>query len=281
MRTGSFLSLSGHAFHRVAFTDWGDNANARVLICVHGLTRNGRDFDFLASVLQREYRVLCPDMVGRGRSDWLTIKQDYNYPTYCADMATLMAWLRTEAVDWVGTSMGGIIGMLLAAQPNTPIRRLVLNDIGPFIPKPALERIASYVGADPRFDRMDDVETYLRRIHAGFGPLTDEQWAHLARHSAKPTTDGYALVYDPGIAHSFHSAPLQDIDLWAVWDQIRCPVLAIRGGDSDVLLADTAAQMQCRGPQTELVEIAAVGHAPALLAADQIAIVRDWLLNQG
>jgi pimeloyl-ACP methyl ester carboxylesterase len=277
MRASSFLCLSAHGFHRLAFTDWGD-MRSDVLICAHGLTRNGRDFDFLASVLAADYRVVCPDVAGRGRSDWLSVKEDYNYATYCADMAALMAWLHAEQVDWVGTSMGGIIGMLLAAQSQTPIRRLVLNDVGPFIPKSVLERIAIYLAADLRFKQLAGLETYLRGIHAGFGPLTDAQWSYLAEHSAKQTPDGdWALVYDPGIAQSFRARPLEDVNLWPVWNNIRCPVLVIRGAESDLLLAETVAQMRQRGPHTEVVELAGVGHAPALMSEDQIEIVRDWL----
>jgi pimeloyl-ACP methyl ester carboxylesterase len=279
MRTASVSCLSTHTFHRMVFTDWGDAANERLLLCVHGLTRNGRDFDFLAGALQDTYRVVCPDVVGRGASDWLTVKQDYSYQTYCANMAALIAWLRVEQLDWVGTSMGGIIGMLLAAQPNTPIRRLVLNDVGAFIPKAALEYIEEYVGIDPRFDRLDDIEHYLRRIHAGFGPLTDEQWTHLARHSAKQTDDGrYALVYDPSIAHAFRAGNHEDVRLWTVWDRIRCPVLVIRGASSDLLPTDTVAEMRQRGPKMDVVELPGIGHAPALMSNDQIQIVRDWLL---
>ncbi|MFQ6024591.1 MAG: alpha/beta fold hydrolase [Acidiferrobacterales bacterium] len=278
MRTASFLSVSPHAFHRIAFTEWGDPDNERVLICVHGLTRNGRDFDFLAAALEDRYRVVCPDVVGRGRSEWLTVKEDYIYATYDTDMAALIARLDTERVDWVGTSMGGLIGMLLAALPNTPIRRLVVNDIGPFIPKTALERIGQYVGTDPHFENLADLEAHLREVHAGFGPLTDKQWGHLTRHSAHKTEDGrYALMYDPAIALRFTAEPLEDMDLWAVWDQIRCPVLLLRGTESDVLLAETAEEMQKRGPRAQLVEFPGVGHAPALMAQDQIDTVRNWL----
>lgn len=249
-------------------------------MCVHGLTRNGRDFDFLAAALAQDHRVVCPDVVGRGCSDWLDVKEDYSYTTYCTDTAALMAWLRVEHVDWVGTSMGGLIGMLLAAQPQSPIRRLVLNDVGPFIPKSALERIAGYVGTDPRFDGLAQVEAYLREVTGGFGPLNDEQWDHLVRYSVREMADGqYALMYDPAIALAFRPAARDDIDLWAVWDKVQCPVLVLRGGESDLLLADTVAQMQTRSPQTEVVEFGGVGHAPALMAQEQIDVVRDWLLR--
>ena len=280
MRTSSFLSLSPHAFHRLAFTEWGEPDNDRILLCVHGLTRNGRDFDFLATALKADYRVLCPDIAGRGDSEWLEIKEDYHYPTYCADMAALVAYLRADQIDWVGTSMGGIIGMLLAAQPNSPIRRLIINDIGPFIPRTALERIGQYVGGDPQFDSMNEVVAYLRQVHSGFGPLTDDQWEHLAHHSVHGTEDGeYRLRYDPAIAHPFKAGPMMDADLWDVWDRIRYPVLVLRGTDSDVLLEETATEMQRRGPPTEVVQFRGIGHAPALMAKDQIDTIRDWLLQ--
>ena len=219
-------------------------------------------------------------MPGRGRSDWLAVKEDYNYSTYCANMAALVAWLHTDQVDWIGTSMGGIIGMLLAAQSNTPIRRLIINDIGPLVPKAALERIGRYVGTDPRFTDRVEAEHYLREVHAGFGPLSDAQWAHLAQYSVRRhANDHYRLTYDPGIARPFHEKPLEDVDLWAMWDSIRCPVLVIRGAESDLLLSETADEMQRRGPPMDLVELAGVGHAPALMSDDQIRIVRDWLLS--
>ncbi|HEX9584719.1 MAG TPA: alpha/beta hydrolase [Gammaproteobacteria bacterium] len=280
MREGSFLSLGPNGFHRVVYSDWGDVQNRRVLICVHGLTRNGRDFDTLANALSEDYRVVCPDVAGRGRSEWLPVKQDYGYPVYCADMAALIAHLRAESVDWLGTSMGGLIGMLLAATPGTPLRRLVMNDIGPLIPKVALERIASYVGTDPRFDNMSALDAYIREIYAPFGPLTDAQWRGLVESSARTTADGdIGLSYDPGIAEPLRAAPLEDIDLWTVWDAVQCPVLLLRGQKSDVLPAETAEEMQRRGPKTTFVELPEIGHAPALMANDQIGTIRDWLLS--
>lgn len=279
MRTHSFKSLAPHGFHRVAYAEWGDPESSDIALCVHGLTRNGRDFDHLAAALQGERRVLCPDVAGRGRSEWLAAVEDYGYPTYCADMAALLARVGGEAVDWVGTSMGGLIGMMLAAQPGTPIRRLVMNDVGPFVPKEALERIAAYVGTDPHFASLGELERHLREIHAPFGPLTDEQWAHLAHCSVRELPDGaYALAYDPGIATAFKTRPLEDLDLWALWDNVRCPVLVLRGAESDLLLPDTARQMRERGPHAEVVELAGIGHAPALMEHSQIDTVRDWLL---
>ena len=279
MRNHSYLSRGPHAFHRVAFTDWGSSENERIAICVHGLTRNGRDFDYLAAVLADEYRVVCPDIVGRGCSEWLAVKEDYSYPTYCADMASMVAWLHADRVDWVGTSMGGLIGMLLAALANTPIRRLVVNDVGPLIPAAALERIGAYVGSDPRFDDVEAVEQYSREIYAPFGPLGDAQWRHLARHGFRKCEDGgYGLAYDPGISVNLKADSYEDVDLWAVWDAIRCPVLVLRGAESDLLTAETVQEMRERGPCAKVVEFPGIGHAPALMESDQINIIREWLL---
>ncbi|MFO1350862.1 MAG: alpha/beta hydrolase [Gammaproteobacteria bacterium] len=278
MKVRRLLGLGPHGFHRLCYCEWGDPANDRVLICVHGLTRNARDFDFLAEALENDYRVLCPDIVGRGRSDWLSHPADYGYPLYLSDMAALIARSGAAEVDWVGTSMGGLIGMLLAAQPNSPIRRLVLNDVGPFLPKAALERIGAYLGKPVSFQKLEEMEAYLRVIAAPFGPLTDAQWRHLTQPSAKPlASGGYGFAYDPAIAAPFRGQPLADVDLWPVWAQLRCPVLVLRGAESDLLLRADAEAMTTRGPRARLVEFAGVGHAPMLMAADQIAVVRDWL----
>jgi Predicted hydrolases or acyltransferases (alpha/beta hydrolase superfamily) len=280
MREKSLYCLGLHGFHRVAYREWGDPGNPRVLVCVHGLTRNGRDFDRLALALASEYRVACPDVVGRGRSDWLSVAGDYAYPTYLADMAALMARLDCKEVDWVGTSMGGLIGMMLAAQPASPMRRLVLNDVGPLIPKAGLVRIAGYVGKDPRFANIAALERYLREVYAGFGALADDEWRELAENSARLLEDGsYGLAYDPAIAATFATDPAEDMDLWSIWDRVRCPVLVLRGTESDLLTSDIARAMCTRGPGARLVEFAAVGHAPMLRDPEQIAVVRNWLLS--
>ena len=272
-------SLGPHGFHRVAYYDWGDPNNSKVVICVHGLTRNGRDFDMLAQALAPQCRVLCPDVVGRGQSDWLAHADDYGYPVYLSDMAALIARSGAEQIHWVGTSMGGLIGMMLAAQPGSPITRLVINDVGPFIPKSALQRIASYVGGTPRFASLGSLEAHLRLICAPFGPLTDDQWHHLAVHSSRRYDDGtLGLTYDPSIAKPF-AAPLQDVTLWPVWDAIACPTLVLRGAQSDLLLRETAREMTCRGPKAQLVEFEGIGHAPMLMGADQFEVVREFLLS--
>ncbi len=281
-KESGFLSLGPHGFHRIAFTQWGDGHSKRVAVCVHGLTRNGRDFDDLATDLSQEstngFKVACPDLPGRGHSHWLSDPADYTLPVYMSDMTALIARLGAEQVDWIGTSLGGLIGMTLAAQPNSPIRSLVLNDIGPFVPSKALKRIGEYVGHEDKFNDYDSLKNYLMNVHAGFGDLPDENWEHLCRHSGRRNEDGsWRLHYDPSIAISFRNASAADIDLWSMWEQITCPVLILRGEDSDVLTRDTAHQMLERGPAAELIEFPAIGHAPALMEEAQIDAVRSWL----
>jgi pimeloyl-ACP methyl ester carboxylesterase len=261
----------------LSYAEWGRADAARTVVCVHGLTRNGRDFDHLAAVLQNRARVICPDMVGRGLSDPLGDPEYYALPTYVAHMLQMIDKLDLREVDWVGTSMGGLIGMGVAAS-GAPIRRLVLNDIGPFIPKTALERINMYLGLSLSFASLEALEAHLREIHAGFGALSDAEWRHLAEHSASRREDGtFRLSYDQRLGEPMKRGPIEDVDLWPVWEQIRCPVLVLRGVQSDLLLAQIAAEMTRRGPRAEVVEIDGTGHAPALMAKDQIEIVRDWL----
>ena len=279
MHERSLMCLGQHGFHKVAYYEWGDPANDRVLICVHGLTRTGRDFDMLAEALADSYRVITVDLPGRGNSHWLPVKTDYQPPTYAADMAALIARLDVEQVDWVGTSLGGLIGMTLGAQPNTPIRKLVLVDIGPYVPKDALTRISGYVGTDPEFPDVTALEGYLREVNAPFGPLTDEQWAFLARNSARhdPKGDCWRLHYDPGIAEPFKEGFSEDVSIWPLWDMVKVPTLVVHGAESDILLKETTDEMMTRGPGAEVITVPGVGHAPTLLDAAQIRPVREWL----
>jgi len=271
----TYRGLGPHGFHTLAYTEWGAAGAARTVLCVHGMTRNGRDFDHLARALAGGARVVCPDVAGRGASDWLARPEDYGFPQYLADMNALVARLDVDAVDWVGTSMGGLIGMMLAAQPGTPIRRLVMNDIGALIPKAALNRLGQYVGKAGTFADPAAAEAYFREVYAPFGPLADAHWRHIAEHSIRRADDGgYRLHYDPAIAGTLAD---DDVDLWAVWDAVRAPVLLVRGAESDILPAAVAAEMTGRGPGATLVEFAGIGHAPALMAEDQIAVVRDFL----
>ena len=274
-----FLGLSPAGFHRTAYWEWpSPAAQAPNLIAMHGLTRNGRDFDSLARALSPRVRVICPDVVGRGKSDWLANASLYGYPQYLADSAALIAAVGAGSLDWLGTSMGGLVGMMLAAQPLTPIRRLILNDVGPFIPKASLTRIGGYVGQDPHFTDLAELEAYLRRVHASFGDLSDADWAHMARHSARRRPGGgFGLAYDPAIAQPFRIGPIADVDLWPIWDRIACPVLVLRGGQSDLLLGETAHEMVRRKPETTLITFPECGHAPALMNVRQIAAIADWL----
>lgn len=278
MRRHGFRSLGLHGFHHIAYTEWGNPANPNVLVCVHGLTRCGRDFDSLAAALADKWRVVCPDLPGRGDSEWLAVKSGYVPPTYCADMASLIARLGTETVVWFGTSLGGIVGTALAAQPGTPLRGLAVNDIGPFVPGSGLQRIATLVGTDPRFATLAEAEAYIRKAMATFGVTKAEDWRHLTAISTRPDAGGgYRLHYDPGIAEAFRGTAYEDIDFWSLWDQVTCPTLAIRGESSDILSPEVAVLMTKRGPKAKLVEFQGCGHAPALLDAGQIASVRDWL----
>ncbi|UJP05174.1 MAG: alpha/beta hydrolase [Nitrosomonas sp.] len=276
--------------HHIAYTDWGDPDNPHVVVCVHGLTRNCRDFDFFAHAIQNDCRVICVDVVGRGQSDWLEHACDYDYyPLYLADAAALVTFLQTQypvpiTLDWVGISMGGLIGMILAIQPGLPfsVNKLIISDIGPLIPAAALKRIAGYVGKDPRFENFEALQAYMKAISVSFGPLTEQQWHHLAIHSAREYPDGsFGFRYDPRIAISFQSHEIKDIDLWAQWDRLTVPTLVLRGVGSDILSTDTAAQMKLRGAKARIVEFNGVGHSPMLLDVEQIDTVRDFILNEG
>ncbi|MDR2014713.1 MAG: alpha/beta hydrolase [Azoarcus sp.] len=280
MREHAVLCMGPHGLHRMAYTEWGDPDNQKVLLCVHGLTRNSRDFDMLAKALSGDYRVVCPDVAGRGCSDWLRVKFDYTFPLYVSDMVTLIARLGVQHVDWVGTSMGGVIGMLLAGQSQSPVRRLVLNDVGPLITSESLRRIGQYIGQAPEFPTLEAAEGYLRKIGASFGTLTDEQWQHLTRHSMRSIKNGFTFNYDPALADPFHMMPiLLDVEAWDAYDRICHPVLAIRGAESDLLRRKTWLEMAERGPRAKLIEFPGIGHAPMLMSEDQITAIRDFLLD--
>lgn len=280
--------LDATGLHRMAYWEWaGPSADAPVLVCVHGLSRQGRDFDALARVLSGRYRVVCPDVVGRGRSDWLRQPGGYQIPSYVSDMVALLARLDVEQVDWVGTSMGGLIGLGLASLPRpegalSPIRRLVLNDVGPAIRYEALQRIGGYLGKVQRFTSLDEGAGYLRSISEGFGPHSEAEWLALSEPLFREEDGGWKLRYDPAIALPFAAvtpeiAAAGEAMLWGAYDALRCPTLLIRGAESDLLSAETARAMTQRGPGARLVELPGVGHAPTLIHDDQIAIVRDFL----
>ncbi|MFY9315972.1 MAG: alpha/beta hydrolase [Burkholderiales bacterium] len=272
---------SPRGLHRVSYLEWGDPANQRVLVCVHGLTRCARDFDALATAMSDRYRVICPDVAGRGDSEWLADPMLYQLPQYVSDMVTLIARLDVEHVEWLGTSMGGLIGMALAAQPGTPVRKLVINDAGPVVAKASLERIASYVGAAPVFPDLAAAEKYVRAVSVTFGPHDDAQWRFLTEVVVRRNeSGGLRMHYDPSLAEPFRKLmPEKDMELWPMWDAIRCPTLVLRGALSDLLTRETCDTMGERGPRAKIAEIPGVGHAPTLMHADQIGIVRDFLLG--
>ena len=282
MRTGTLSYLLDDRFRRLAWTEWGDPA-APVVVCVHGLTRTGRDFDALAGALADRARVVAPDLPGRGASEWLDGPEAYTPASYLQALSHLLAVVGASGelpVRWVGTSLGGILGMLVAASGCSPISRMVLNDVGPFIPKAALARIADYLRDAPtEFADTAALEAHLRRVHAPFGPLTDPQWRHLARTSGRALPDGrVALHYDPAIAAAMRASEPADVDLWPVWAAgAATPRLVVRGATSDLLEPATAERMVADG--AELVVVPDAGHAPALMDAATIGRVRDFLFG--
>ncbi len=279
-RSNSVHYLLGTRFYKMAYVEFGNPA-APAVVCVHGLTRNGRDFDALAQALEDRFHVICPDLPGRGKSDWLPDALAYQPPSYIPALTHLLAQINKK-VAYIGTSLGGICGMMLAAAPGTPLTRLVLNDVGPHIPAASLKRIRDYmVGAPERYPSMAALEAHLRHVYAPFGNLSDSQWAHLARHSARSVLDqtgqgAFALHYDPKIIEPLRNTVPMDVDMWPLWGMITIPRLVIRGAQSDLLLPSTFEQMLGHGAEGHVVPQA--GHAPALMDADTIARIREFLL---
>ncbi|HXD40785.1 MAG TPA: alpha/beta hydrolase [Ramlibacter sp.] len=284
--------------HRLAYWLWGDPLAGHVIVCVHGLSRQGRDFDLLAeALLQRSdhpLRVVCPDVVGRGRSDWLKDPAGYQIPGYAADMLAMIAGLQQQAavitLDWLGTSMGGLIGMAVAGTPKlplpAPVRRLVLNDVGPAIQWQALQRIGTYLGNTGRFETVEQAAAAMWAISTSFGPHTPEQWLALSQAMVRAAPEGgFTLHYDPAIAVPFRtvteeSAAQGQAALWQLYDNIRAEVLLTRGANSDLLSRETALAMTQRGPKARLVEFEGVGHAPTFVANNQIEAAASFLLRQ-
>ena len=283
-RFGSVQCLDSRGLHRMSYAEWGEADNPKVLICAHGLARQGRDFDTLARAMAAEYRVVCPDVVGRGRSDWLADPMGYGIPQYVGDMVTLLARLDAREVHWVGTSMGGLIGLTLAGMKDSPISRLVLNDVGPKIEYEALVRIGQYLGAPAHWATLDEAADALWAISQSFGPHTREQWLALSEPQLRADGDGFKPHYDPAIAVPFRAVTQQvaaagEAIAWHTYDQIRCPTLLLRGAESDLLSRETAAEMTRRGPRAQLHEFAGVGHAPMMVQPDQVQVVRQFLLG--
>ncbi len=276
--------LDNRGLHRMAYWEWGDAANPRVLVCAHGLTRQGRDFDTLARALCDTYRVVCPDVVGRGRSEWLADPMTYAVPQYVADMVTLLARLDAKEVDWVGTSMGGLIGLGVAALKGSPLRRFVINDVGPTIEPAAIARIGGYVGRPAQWATLGEAANALWEISQGFGPHTPEQWLALTEPQLEHVGGVFKPRSDPAIALPFKAVTPQmaqagEAMLWHAWDSLKLPTLLLRGAQSDLLSAATAQAMTQRGPRAQLVQFDGVGHAPMLVQREQVAAVRDFLLS--
>ena len=283
LKTVQCLSPTG--LHSMAYKEWGDPRNPNLLVCVHGVTRVGDDFDLLARELAGTYRVVCPDVVGRGRSGRLRNPQHYQLPQYVSDMVTLLARLDAETVDWFGTSMGGLIGIGLASLEGNPLRKLILNDIGPALDAGALARIGGYIGEAVRFVTFEEGVDYIRTISAPFGPHTDEEWKKLAGDVLRQDTNGqWIRHYDLGLAVPFKAATPESTKqaealLWHAYDAITCATLLVRGEHSDLLSREVAQQMTTRGPRATLVEMPGVGHAPTFMHADQIAVAKAFLLG--
>lgn len=285
-RDGFFSIADRHAgpgrTRRLAFYEWGAPTNPRVALCVHGLSRNARDFDWLARALSKTHRVIGVDCPGRGKSDWLRGPSGYQLPTYIDDIAALMQFLRVAEVDWIGTSMGGLMGITIAASENPErrrlIRRLVLNDIGPFLPGKPMERVGTYVGRAPRFADLEAAYDYQAGVNAEWANMTEAQRTHIAAHSVRSLDDGgFAIHYDPVIGRPLHTPPIPDLDIWSRWDAVSAPTLVLRGTLSDILLRETAAEMTTRGPRAKLIEIQGVGHTPSLMTGEQIGAIARFL----
>jgi pimeloyl-ACP methyl ester carboxylesterase len=275
---------SGAGLHRIAYTEWGDPDNPRVLLCVHGLTRSGRDFDRVAEALAGTYRVICPDVAGRGLSSWLANPNFYSVPQYVADMVTLIARLNVETVDWFGTSMGGLIGMALAGLPDTPIRKLLLNDVGPHLEPVAVQRIGDYLGKPIQFETLQQGIDYAALLAQTFGPLSPDEWREINTPLLHEKDGAWRFRYDPRIAQPFtaiteEAAKLGEAALWHSLASFQGPLLVVRGEQSDLLSRETVTKMVETGKAVSSVEIAGVGHAPAFVSADQIDIARQFFIG--
>lgn len=280
LREDSITSISKKGFHRISYFDWGKENSDDTVFCLHGLTRNRHDFDKLASRLSKRRRVICPDTAGRGKSDWLRNPDDYQLQQYNMDLTVLISRIGCQNFDIIGTSMGGLMGIIMASMENSPVRKLVINDIAPEVPYEALRRLSLYLGEDPLFDNKKELEKYLRETLSPFGPMTDADWKHMAKTSARKSDEGFRLAFDPAIASNYQRYwLLAYFNLWRFWKRIECPVLVLRGKESDFLTDTLLAKMKNRLPHMDVIEFDDVGHAPTLNAPQQIEPVIEWLDN--
>lgn len=273
-----FLSLSEEGFHRLAYREWGKRGKKPTLICVHGVTRLAQDFDVLAQRLSKDYHVVCLDVVGRGDSDWFRSHRFYNFAQYCSDVTALIAHLNVEKVHYLGTSMGGIIGIILAAFPKTPIQSLIVNDVGPEMVMSEIRRIGTYIGKAPDFASREEALAFVRTTYGSFGKLTDAQWENMADYSVRNFGDTLRVHYDPQIGKAFRSNyAFYTFALWSYWEKIHCPTMTLRGKESTFLTKNVAEKMGQRGPQNILIEIDDAGHAPALLSDFEFTAIKQFL----
>lgn len=296
MKADYCLGLSEEGFHHIAYTEWGQaNPTLTPILCLHGMTRNGRDFDTLAGYLSYLGRhVFCPDIVGRGESSWLKNPLHYSFEQYMADMNTMIGRIGAKQIDWIGTSLGGLIGMFLAAMPNTPIRRLVLNDVGAQIPSQGIMRLAQYAGKDPNFSSLEEAKKYYKKQMGDIGELSEADWQRVTESSVRQNASGrFISKTDRGITMSHAKSqvawqaimhPLKalegslfDMDWWRIWRKVTCPVLIIHGEKSDILTPSIIQKMRVIHPATELITIPHVGHAPALVNPEQHEMIYKWL----
>jgi len=279
VREETLLHLGPEGFHRVAYREWGAHDNPEVLICVHGISRRASDFDDIAQALSNDYRVVCPDMPGRGLSDWMDDKSHYVQGLYLSICAALIARTGARSVDWLGTSMGGRLGMALASTPNTPIRKLVINDIGPQVPAAGRADNFAHFGTDPRFESEQAGMRYVRETRAAFGPTTEAAWLKFCKDSLRQMDDGqWTLHYDPGLKVTAGAAASSEA--WQQWQRITCPVYVLWGLKSKILIADVVERMQTTGPKAEVFAVPYAGHCPRLENDEQIDAVRQFLLSR-
>ncbi len=276
-----FACQSPQAIHQTAVWEWPyvgpPSDQPPVLFCAHGLTRNGRDFDLVAQRMSKRYRVLAIDFVGRGRSGWLANSAGYVVGQYVADSVSVFTQLGISSVNWLGTSMGGIVGMVLAAMPNTPIHTLILNDIGPELDPVGLQRLTSFSGRAPQLTGYEQAKQIVIGNSATFGEHSPQHWELFVKHYVVNRDGQWVFNYDPGIATGTQESQSAPVNLWPYYDQIKARTLVIRGALSDLLAADIAAQMTQRGPKAKHIDVPGVGHAPTLLPAAQIDLVDQFL----
>lgn len=273
----SFLTLTPQGFHKLSYIEWGNSAHEEAVVCVHALSRNCHDFDYLAHALEKDYRIVCPDLLGSGASDYLGNPEIYTFSQYLNAMVNLLARLGVQKVHWVGTCLGGILGMMLAAQPGSPIKSLILNDVGMIVPSLPLQRILTFASNDNKFLSFHDAKKYFQSVLAPLGITDPDHWDHLTQHGILRDDKGdFRLAYDPAIARTLSQSP-SNLHLEAYWQAIKCPTLVLRGEDSDFLEPEIITKMKYSQPHAEFITIPGCGHSPSLMAPSQIQIVKDWL----